>query len=98
MEATKLFTYIAVNREGIRTKGSMQATSKDVVVNYLFQNNLSPISVDEVSKLFSLEKLKEINIGGVPLKEKMIFLKQFSIMLNAGLCYRKKSPDRNCSD
>jgi len=81
----KLFTYIAVNREGARVKGSMQAASKDAVVGNLFQNGLSPISVDEVSKLLSLEKLKEINIGGVPLKEKMIFLKQFSIMLNAGL-------------
>lgn len=85
MEQNKLFTYIAVNREGTRVKGTMQSASKDGVVNYLFQNGLSPVSVDEVSKFFSLERLREINIGGVPLKDKMIFLKQFSIMLNAGL-------------
>jgi len=63
----------------------MQGATKEEVVTQLFQKGLSPVSVDEVSKIFSLDRLKEINIGGVPLKEKMVFLKQFSIMLNAGL-------------
>lgn len=85
MEEKKLYAYVAVGNNGERIKGNLSALTKEEVVNLLFQKGLSPVSVDEVSKLFSLEKLKEINIGGVPLKEKMIFLKQFSIMLNAGL-------------
>lgn len=85
MEEKKLFSYIAVNKEGVRMKGNITAATKEDVVAQLFQKGLSPVSLDEVSKVFSLEKLKEINIGGVPLKDKMIFLKQFSIMLNAGL-------------
>lgn len=85
MEETKLYSYVVVNAQGVRSKGSMQAISKEAVVTQLFQKGLSPVSVDEVSKFFSLERLKEVNIGGVPLKDKMVFLKQFSIMLNAGL-------------
>ncbi|MCC7304262.1 type II secretion system F family protein [bacterium] len=85
MEEKKLFSYIAVNKEGVRLKGTSSAVTKEEVVAQLFQKWLTPVSLDEVSKIFSLEKLKEINVGGVPLKDKMIFLKQFSIMLNAGL-------------
>ena len=85
MEDKKLFAYVAINKEGSRVKGNVQGKTKEDVVTELFQKGLSPVSIDEVSSLFSLEKLKEINIGGVPLKDKMIFLKQFSIMLNAGL-------------
>lgn len=85
MEEKKLFEYVAVGKNGNRTKGSLTAQNKEEVVSQLFQKGLSPVSVDEVSKLFALDRLKEVNIGGVPLKDKMIFLKQFSIMLNAGL-------------
>jgi type IV pilus assembly protein PilC len=85
MEEKKLYEYVAVGKDGNRTKGSMTALNKEEVVTQLFQKGLSPVSVDEVSKLFALDRLKEVNIGGVPLKDKMIFLKQFSIMLNAGL-------------
>ncbi len=85
MEPKKLFSYTAVNKEGTRVKGNLSGATKEEVVAQLFQQGLTPISLDEVSRLFSLEKLKEVNIGGVPLKDKMIFLKQFSIMLNAGL-------------
>lgn len=85
MEEKKLYEYVTVGKDGNRTKGSMTALNKEEVVTQLFQKGLSPVSVDEVSKLFALDRLKEVNIGGVPLKDKMIFLKQFSIMLNAGL-------------
>lgn len=81
----KLYEYVAVARDGSRVKGNLNALNKEEVVAMLFQKGFSPVSVDEVSKLLSFDKLKEINIGGVPLKDKMIFLKQFSIMLNAGL-------------
>ncbi|WKZ24161.1 MAG: type II secretion system F family protein [Candidatus Dojkabacteria bacterium] len=85
MADKKLFSYVAVNANGERVKGNYSAGTKEEVVTMLFQKGLSPVSVDEVSRFLSLEKLQEINIGGVPLKDKMIFLKQFSIMLNAGL-------------
>lgn len=85
MEDKKLFDYVALSKEGVKVKGSVQAVTKDEVVQQLFQRNLSPLSIDEVSRFLSWDRIKEINIGGVPLKEKMIFLKQFSIMINAGL-------------
>lgn len=81
----KLFSYIAVNKEGNKVKGELSAASKEEIVSMLFQRALSPVSIDEVSSLFSFARLQEVNIGGVPLKDKMIFLKQLSIMINAGL-------------
>lgn len=85
MADKKTYEYIAVNREGKRVKGKLKGATKDDIVQQLFQRNLSPVSVDEVSSLLSLDAIQNVNIGGVPLKDKMIFLKQFSIMLNAGL-------------
>jgi len=85
MAKKNTYEYIAVNRDGKRIKGKLSGSTKDEIVEQLFQRNLTPVSVDQVSKVFTLENLNAINIGGVPLKDKMIFLKQFSIMLNAGL-------------
>lgn len=81
----KLFEYVALDKESKRVKGSMSAVTKEEVVQSIVGRGLVVLSIDEVSSMFSLDKLKEINIGGVPLKEKLIFMRQFSIMINAGL-------------
>ncbi|WKZ29947.1 MAG: type II secretion system F family protein [Candidatus Dojkabacteria bacterium] len=81
----KFFEYVSLDKDGKRVKGSMSAYTKEEVVQSVVSRGLSIISIDEVSGLFSLERLKEINIGGVPLDEKVIFMKQIAIMINAGL-------------
>jgi type IV pilus assembly protein PilC len=81
----KFFEYVALDKEGKRVKGSMSAYTKEEVVQGVVARGLSIISIDEVSGIFSLDRLKEINIGGVPLNEKVIFMKQIAIMINAGL-------------
>lgn len=84
-EEKKLYEYIALAKDGKRVKGNYTVASKEEVVQLLFQRSLTPVTIDEVSQFLSWQKLKEINIGGVPLKEKVIFMKQFAIMINAGL-------------
>jgi type IV pilus assembly protein PilC len=81
----KFYEYVALDRENKRVKGNYTAATKEEVVQQIVSRGLTVLSIDEVSPLFSLDKLKEINIGGVPLKERVIFMKQFAIMINAGL-------------
>jgi type IV pilus assembly protein PilC len=81
----KFYEYVALDRENKRVKGNYTAATKEEVVQQIVARGLTVLSIDEVSPLFSLDKLKEINIGGVPLKERVIFMKQFAIMINAGL-------------
>lgn len=81
----KLYEYAALDKLGNRVKGKTNAYTKDEVVQEINAKGLTIISIDEVSRFFSLDKLSEINIGGVPLKEKLLFMKQLSIMINAGL-------------
>lgn len=81
----KFYEYVALDRENKRIKGNYNASNKEEVVQQIVSRGLTVLSIDEVSPLFSLDKLKEINIGGVPLKERVIFMKQFAIMINAGL-------------
>jgi len=81
----RYFEYVGLDRNKTRVGGSLDAYSKEEVVQFMADKGLSVVSIDEVSPFFSLKKLNEINIGGIPLAEKVLFMKQFSIMINAGL-------------
>ncbi len=79
------FEYVGLDRNKKRVSGSLDAFTKEDVVRFMNEKELIVLSIDEVSPIFSLKKLSEINVGGVPLEEKVLFMKQFSIMVNAGL-------------
>lgn len=80
----KDYTYIAVTKAGVRLKGERKAASPVEVVEFLHSQNMVVISVQE--KLgFNLTRFADIQVGGVPLKEKMIITKQLSTMLGAGV-------------
>ena len=81
----KTFSYVALTKDGKRIKGTYDARNKKVVIEYLYSQGLTPLYVDEVLPILSLKKLQEINIGGFPFKEKYFLIKQFSVMLNAGV-------------
>lgn len=78
------YKYSARNKEGAVFKGSMEARSRTDVVESLQQKDLIVVKVD-VESGFGLEALKEINIGGVPMADKVIFMRQLSTMISAGL-------------
>ncbi len=81
----KTFTYIAVDQDGHKIKKTVDAESKEAVIQQIYAMNLTPLSVDEVIPWFSWKKLSEIEIGGISLADKVFFMKQFSVMLTAGL-------------
>lgn len=85
MAKQKRFRYTALKKNGERVTGIFETTDKSKVLEYLYANDLSPLYIDEVTPFLDLQGLKEINIGGFPLKEKVFLVKQFSVMLTAGI-------------
>ena len=85
MAKLRRFRYTALKKDGSRISGTFEAKTKDKVLEYLYANNLTPLYIDEITPFLDLESLKEINIGGFPLKEKVFLVKQFSVMLTAGI-------------
>jgi len=84
-DAKKNYQYIARSQTGQKMQGSIQATTKLEVSQYLQQQGLVPISIDEVTPALSLNYLSKINVGGVPVKDKVFFMRQFATMISAGL-------------
>lgn len=78
------FQYDAVDPTGKRARGEVEAETRSDVVDYLHERNLTVVDIRE--KLgFSVKELGSLQIGGVPLSEKVIFMKQLATMLSAGL-------------
>jgi type IV pilus assembly protein PilC len=80
----KKFKYSARNTEGKEVKGTLSARDKDAVTEILHDRGLIIVDIKETFD-FNLERLNEINIGGVPLKEKVVFMRQMATMVSSGL-------------
>jgi type IV pilus assembly protein PilC len=80
----KTYKYKVLNRQGKQEFGEVDANTPDDVVTILQNEGYSIISIEDISG-FNLDRLMKINIGGIPLAEKVIFMKQFSTMISAGL-------------
>lgn len=78
------FKYSARDVKGKAVNGVLEAKDANSVTDILHDRGLIVVSVKE-SMGFDLEKLSEINIGGVPMKEKVIFMRQMATMVGAGL-------------
>jgi len=79
-----VYTYSATDIKGRTIKGKREAESADEVANFLHEKNLVIGNVRETIN-FQFGEILNIQIGGVPLKERLIFAKQLATMLNAGL-------------
>ena len=80
----KKFKYSARDTSGKIVNGSMEAKDAGAVTDILHDRGLIIVNIKEAFGL-DLERLAEINIGGVPMKEKVIFMRQMSTMVGAGL-------------
>lgn len=78
------FSYTATNKQGKKISGVQDAENRDQVANILHEQSLVIISIDEKIDV-GLNQLLQMQIGGLPLSEKVIFVKQLSTMLTAGL-------------
>ncbi len=84
----KKFKYVAKDQTGKEFKGLLEAKSLDAVAESLQSRNLTIISLKE-DLGFNLQQLNEINVGGVPITDKVLFMRQFSTMISAGLSLNK---------
>jgi type IV pilus assembly protein PilC len=80
----KKFKYSARDAKGKPVTGEVEAKDPQAVADILHDRGLLVVSVKEATGI-NLERLNEINIGGVPMKEKVVFMRQMATMVGAGL-------------
>jgi len=80
----KKFKYSARDAQGKVLTGDIEAKDYNAVADILHDRGLIVVSVKEAAGL-DLERLGEINIGGVPMKEKVVYMRQMATMVGAGL-------------
>lgn len=80
----KKFKYSARDTSGKIVNGDMEAKDAGAVTDILHDRGLIVVTIKEAFGL-DWEKLAEINIGGVPMKDKVIFMRQMATMVSAGL-------------
>ncbi len=84
----KKFKYVAKDSSGEDVKGVLEAKSMDAVAEFLNGKNLTVVDLREDIGL-NLERLNQVNIGGVPITDKVLFMRQFATMISAGLSLNK---------
>lgn len=82
------FKYSARTVDGAIVQGEMEAKSSQYVVDALVEQDLVVVKVDEKIGI-DFQTLNEINIGGVPMAEKVLFMRQLSTMISAGISLTK---------
>jgi type IV pilus assembly protein PilC len=80
----KKFKYSARDVQGKIMTGEIEARDAESVTDILHDRGLIVVSIKEGMGI-DFERLAEINIGGVPMKEKVVFMRQMSTMVGAGL-------------
>ena len=78
------YTFKVSEKGGKIVEGERTADARDEVADALIKQGYTILSVQEKVGL-DFSKLGEIQIGGIPLKEKVFFVKQLSAMLKAGM-------------
>lgn len=78
------YKYFARDKDGKEVTGKTEARAAQAVAESLKAKGLVVIRIEEELG-FSMEKLSEINIGGVPIKDKVVFMRQLATMISAGI-------------
>lgn len=84
----QIYKYSARNKDGKVMTGTMEVRDRAFVVEALQRKGLIVIKIEE-SLGFSWDKIQQINVGGVPMKDKVLFMRQLSTMVSAGLALTK---------
>jgi type IV pilus assembly protein PilC len=80
----KNFKYSARDVKGLPVEGKIEARDEAAVTEILHDRGLIVLKVKEEGGI-DWEKINQINIGGVPMKEKVVFMRQMATMIGAGL-------------
>jgi type IV pilus assembly protein PilC len=77
------FKYRIVDATNRQRSGEVEGENLEKVADNFLSQGFTILELRPVG--FNLSKLKNINIGGIPFSEKVIFMRQMSFMINAGL-------------
>lgn len=78
------YTYQASDQNNQITEGVIDAQDKDSVAKLLLDKGLTPVKISSKSSI-DLSKFNTINIGKIPIKERVVFLRQLSVLISAGI-------------
>jgi type IV pilus assembly protein PilC len=78
------FKYTVITNKGERIKGEKEAKNQADVVNSLYEQGLTIVSVEEKIGV-DISALAKSDIGGLPLQDKVILTKQLATMSSAGI-------------
>ncbi|MHC1716937.1 MAG: type II secretion system F family protein [Candidatus Dojkabacteria bacterium] len=78
------YKYSARDVNGKVVEGAIEAKDETSVADILHDRGLIVVSVKEGFGI-DFEQLNEINIGGVPMKDKVVFMRQMATMVGSGL-------------
>ncbi len=78
------YKYTATDKVGQQVSGTHKAQTRDQVAEYLQSQGYFVVSITQDLNA-TFEKLGDIQIGGIPLKDKLVLIKQLSAMMGAGL-------------
>ncbi len=80
-----LYSYEALSKDGKKIKGLLDASSTGAVKEQLVKQGLYPISIELAKEQAQLSFFARIFSRGVSTKEKIMFTKQFSVLLKSGV-------------
>lgn len=79
------YAYTARTKKGAVQKGTIIASNRDAALATLSERSLTPILIKEAREKKSWINFKNIQIGGVKTKDKVIMSRQLATMVNAGV-------------
>jgi len=80
------FRYQARTPTGAIVEGEEEAASRKAAADALFAKELTPITIESISKGASVGRLSRLlPARGVPLREKVLFSRQFATMISSGI-------------
>lgn len=80
-----LYSYEAFSKDGKKVKGLLDASSSNAVKEQLVKQGLYPISIKLAKEQAQQSFFKRIFSRGVTTKEKIMFTKQFAVLLKSGV-------------
>lgn len=80
-----LYSYEAFSKDGKKIKGLLDASSPSAVKEQLVKQGLYPINIELAKEQARLSLFSRIFSRSVPIKDKIMFTKQFSVLLKSGV-------------
>jgi type IV pilus assembly protein PilC len=78
------YKYSARDNKGKVIEGKLEARDPQALAEILQDRGLIVVSIKEQLSI-DIEDMSQINVGGIPMKEKVIFMRQLATMVGAGL-------------